>query len=284
MKQLKPLALFFLLVLASAAIIEGAILAFGFTQLLALSIMWSIGLAAMAALKLSGQDLSSLGWGWGQTRYHVIAFALPIIYGAVAYGVAGAAGLADFASGDRLHRIVESQGFQTLPFAIGVFLSLLLASTVGMIGSMASALGEEIGWRGFLTPRLTALTGFVAATLITGLIWASWHLPVLIFSDYNAGGDKGFEVASFMVMIVAISGPFAWLRLASGSLWPAATLHASHNLFLQSIYDPLSERGAHTVTMVGEFGVVTAVASVLVCLPFWILGARRFTGASSSAH
>src|SRR5690606_10661554 len=103
----------------------------------------------------------------------------------------------------------------------------------------------------------------------------SWHLPILMFSDYNAGGEKLYELISFVVMITAISGAFAWLRLDSGSLWPAATLHASHNLMLQAIYDPMTARGDSAITMVGEFGVVTAVVCVLICLPFWIAGMRR---------
>ena len=78
-----------------------------------------------------------------------------------------------------------------------------------------------------------------------------------------------------MVMITAISGAFAWLRLQSGSLWPAVTLHASHNLFLQTIFDPMSTRDDSHITMVGEFGVITAGMCVLICLPFWIAGMRR---------
>lgn len=161
----------------------------------------------------------------------------------------------------------------------------MIIGSVGMVGSVSTGLGEEIGWRGFLTPRLTAMSGFVVATLITGLIWSSWHVPMLVLSEYNGGGDQRFEIASFMIMVIAISGAFAWLRLKSGSLWPAATLHASHNLFIQGIFDPLTTRGADEITMVSEFGVVLAGVAVVVCIPFWVMGARisRETAAAQSA-
>ena len=37
--------------------------------------------------------------------------------------------------------------------------------------------GEEIGWRGYLLPRLSGRVGLPAASLIVGVIWACWHLP-----------------------------------------------------------------------------------------------------------
>lgn len=275
MSQTKPLIIFLALVVAFAAFFEAAIVTFG-PGLLTLGLMWSVGLSAMLALKMSGHDLSSLGWKWGAARYHLIAFAMPILYGGIAYFGAGAAGLITFPSAEGVANLPRALGFQSLQEPIGFLVAIAVVATIGMVTSMSSALGEEIGWRGFLTPRLTALTGFVWATLITGLIWAAWHLPMVVLSNYNAGGDRTFEIASFVVMVVAGSGVYAWLRLESGSLWPAATLHASHNLFIQSLLDPLTTRGENSVTMVSEFGVVLAAVCVLASLPFWFLGARRF--------
>lgn len=139
---------------------------------------------------------------------------------------------------------------------------------------MSSSLGEEIGWRGFLTPRLTAMSGFLIASLVAGAVWAAWHLPLIVLSNYNGGGDIRFELLSFGVGVIALSGAMAWLRLRAGSLWPCATLHASHNLFIQQVFDRLTTRGAGEITVVGEFGILFAGTVVLVCLPFWIMGIR----------
>ncbi|HPE29641.1 MAG TPA: type II CAAX endopeptidase family protein [Parvularculaceae bacterium] len=275
--------LFVVLVVAMTGFVQWVIIHFAFTGMLAVCLMWTVGVSAMLALKLTGRDLSSLGWKWGATRYHLIALILPVIYGGAACLVANAMGLAGFPRFELMTKIAESEGFGSLAPATGIAALLLLAATAGLVNNMAAALGEEIGWRGFFTPRLTAMTGFLAASLITGLVWASWHLPILLYSGYNAGGEKLFEILSFFVVITSISGAFAWLRLSSGSLWPAVTLHASHNLVLQQIYDPLTTRGDSSITMIGEFGVVTAAVCLLVCLPFWIAGARRNWPAESLA-
>lgn len=276
MKQPRPIVLFFVFFLIAAFAIESAIVTFGFSRLLVTAVMWSVGLSAMSALKLSGQSLSSLGWSWGRARYHLIALALPLLYGGLAYGGAAAAGLIQFATPEPVAAFTQAQSLQSLGPALGFIGALALVGSVGMAASMSTALGEEIGWRGFLAPRLTAAAGFVAATLITGAIWGCWHLPALVFSDYNGGGDVRFEIASFVAMVVASSAAYAWLRLESGSLWPAATLHAAHNLFIQHIFDPLTTRGDNPVTMVSEFGIVMAGAVVLVSIPFWVVGARKY--------
>ncbi len=56
-----------------------------------------------------------------------------------------------------------------------------------MLGSMATALGEKIGWRGFLVPKLaTATRSYPKTALMSGVIRAVWHFPLLIFGNYNA--------------------------------------------------------------------------------------------------
>jgi membrane protease YdiL (CAAX protease family) len=270
----KQLLIFFALWLVFAVALQSAIVAFGFTRFFVTALMWSVAVAAMLALKLTGQPLKNLGWSWGPARYHWIALLLPLVYAGIAYGGAAAAGLIEFAAPTSQSAITDSIGLGSLPPMLGFIAAVLIIGTIGMVQSMSTGLGEEIGWRGFLTPRLTALSGFIVATFITGLIWSSWHVPMLVLSDYNGGGDQRFEIASFMILVIAISGAFAWLRLSSGSLWPAATLHASHNLFIQGIFDPLTTRGPNPITMVSEFGVILAASAVVVCIPFWVMGAR----------
>jgi membrane protease YdiL (CAAX protease family) len=272
----RSLFLFLALIATFALIIESAIIAFGATHYLVTALMWSVALAAILTLKITGQPLASLGWSWGPAKHHLIALLLPIGYGSVAYGVAGALGLVRFPTAEGARSIVLSQSFQSLSAPWGLVAALALIVTAGFVRAMGNALGEEIGWRGFLAPRLTAAAGFVPATLLAGAIWALWHLPILVFSAYKGGGDIVFEMVSFAINVIAMSGVFAWLRLDSRSLWPAASLHASHNLFIQVVFDPLSARAPYHITMVSEFGVVTAAACVLFSLPFWILGARTF--------
>ena len=68
---------------------------------------------------------------------------------------------------------------------------------------------------------------------------------------------------------IAISFPFACLRLKSGSLWPAALLHASHNLFIYRIFERLTSDSEITPYIIGEFGISLALTGLIVAYFFW---------------
>ena len=103
----------------------------------------------------------------------------------------------------------------------------MLTGSLGLVGKLSRALGEEIGWRGFLVPELAKVVGFPAIGLISGLKWAVYHYPVLLFADYNAGGPAWYGLSCFTLMVIASSYIMAWLTLRSGNLWPAALFRAA---------------------------------------------------------
>jgi membrane protease YdiL (CAAX protease family) len=138
-----------------------------------------------------------------------------------------------------------------------------------MATSCATALGEEIGWRGFLVPQLAKVTSFTNVSLLSGLVWSAWHYPILLFADYNSGTPAWFGLTCFTVMVVGISFVFAWMRLKSGSLWTGMFLHASHNLWIQGIFDPLTTDTGKTRFVIGEFGIGLAGAAVVVAFVTW---------------
>src|SRR5579885_620856 len=148
----------------------------------------------------------------------------------------------------------EAFGFPTHPRATTLFLAIPCYAIYGVIRSTSSALGEEIGWRGFLFPRLVGRVGFTVGCVLTGCIWALWHYPGLLFADYNAGTKPAYALSCFTLMVIADSFIMGWLRLKSGSLWPAAILHASHNLFIQAIFDRMTSPVGRTLYVTTEFG------------------------------
>ena len=153
----KQLLIFFALWFVFAVALESTIVAFGFTGFFVTALMWSVGIAAMLTLKLTGQSLSSLGWAWGPARYHWIALLLPLVYAGIAYGGAAAGGLIEFATPTTRAVLPAALGLDDLAPTLGFVAAILIIGTIGMVQSMSTGLGEEIGWRGFLTPRLTAL-------------------------------------------------------------------------------------------------------------------------------
>ena len=138
-----------------------------------------------------------------------------------------------------------------------------------MIGSCITALGEEVGWRGFLVPELAKKMSFAKVSLVSGLTWAVWHYPVIVLADYRGSTPVWYSMACFTLMVVAISFAYAWLRLKSGSLWTGMWLHASHNLFVQSYFDRLTVDTGPTGWIIGEFGIGLVIVSVLVAVYYW---------------
>lgn len=90
------------------------------------------------------------------------------------------------------------------------------------------ALGEEIGWRGWLWPRLLKL-GTVPAILLSGVIWGVWHAPLLLLG-YNYPYSSGPMAVVFMSGMCIVLGAFlGWLRMWSSSVWPVAIAHGVFN-------------------------------------------------------
>jgi membrane protease YdiL (CAAX protease family) len=131
-------------------------------------------------------------------------------------------------------------------------------------------LGEEIGWRGLLVPELAKRFSFTATALISGAVWAIWHSPAIFFADYHtAGASPWFGLVCFTIMVMGTSFAYAWLRLKSGSLWPAVLLHASQNLFIRTIFTPLTGATRFTPYVIGEFGLGLALVALPVAYLFW---------------
>lgn len=114
--------------------------------------------------------------------------------------------------------------------SILVFLPVL-GMTQGVIGSVGG-LGEELGWRGYMMPKLEKLFGIRAAVLIGGVIWGVWHY-VAIYNGHNFGVDyvgapwSGMLV--FTVFAVFENAFLTYLTKRTGSVWPAAFSHAVNN-------------------------------------------------------
>lgn len=232
-------------------------------------LMWCPAFAALASCVLLKIDLASLGWNWRPARYEAWAYVIPILYALPVYVItwlviAGSFNFSQFAV-----PLGTAFGFPNSPRATALLLAIPLYAVLGVISSTARALGEEIGWRGFLLPRLVQQFGFTVGCLFSGCIWAVWHYPVLLFADYNAGTKPVYALACFTLMVIADAFIFGWFRLKSGSLWPAAILHASHNLFIQAIFDRVTAPVGKTLYVTTEFGAGLVLTVGAFAAYFW---------------
>jgi hypothetical protein len=70
-------------------------------------------------------------------------------------------------------------------------------------------------------------------------------------------------------MVIGMSVIYTWFRLKTGSLWTATFLHASHNLFVQAIFTPLTGDTGPTPYVVDEFGFVLPLVIGATAVWFW---------------
>jgi len=217
-------------------------------------IMWCPTAAAFATCALFRIDSRTLGWSWRPIRYEAIGYFLPLAYAIPVYVVTWIAMPGSFALRAFEEKAAASLSMSSSPHLATFALMIPMLATLGVIGSLANALGEEIGWRGFLLPRLTRQFGFTLGCTVSGLIWAVWHYPGLLWADYNAGTNPVYALTCFTLMVTADAFILGWLRLKSGSLWPCALLHASHNLFIQAIFDEMTAPAGRALYFTTEFG------------------------------
>jgi membrane protease YdiL (CAAX protease family) len=234
-------------------------------------LMWCPAFAAVATVYLRRLDFKMLGLRWGGARYALLSYFTPLVYATVAYALIWIFGFGFFPDTAAVAAIGQKLGWTiTSPTAI-VPLYFLLIATTQMITSVAHALGEEIGWRGFLTPLMVQRFGFTAGTVTVGVIWAAWHMPLLLFADYNSGTPWWFAIPCFCALTIGLSVIMAWFRQVSNSVWPCAILHASHNLFIQGFFTPLTgSRGNLTAYVIDEFGVAVPLIIVLIAVGLWL--------------
>ena len=168
-------------------------------------------------------------------RYLVLALVVPpaLILAALLVGAVFGVYPADFVNFSGFQETVDAQlkalGQDPLPVPIVLLVAAQFVNVViGSIINVIPALGEELGWRGWLLPKLLPL-GIVPAILVSGVIWGLWHAP-LILLGYNYGDAPGWLALAAMVgMTIVIGAVFSWLRIRSESVWPAALAHGSFN-------------------------------------------------------
>ena len=152
---------------------------------------------------------------------------------------------------------------------------LLPILVIGTFFSLLSAMGEEIGWRGFMVPALYERLGLNKTLLISSLFWCCWHLPLLIGGDYMSGTPLWYQLPAFVLCIFPVGVMAGLLTLESGSVWPAAFLHAAHNNYDQAVFG-LITGGDNRMYFVSETGVLTVLCA-------WILAAILYIRARNQA-
>jgi membrane protease YdiL (CAAX protease family) len=232
----------------------------------ALGFMWCPGLAALVTALLRNRTLRGFGWGLGRWRYLFIAYGLAIVLCLAAYLVVWLAFDAFSPAA-----LLDAAGRAGVPPALQTTAGVLTIATIVLpLTSIVSAAGEEIGWRGYLVPRMHALVGFTGTSLIVGLIWAAWHYPInaAVFPLHRPGVPLWYANACFTILVVGASFAHTWLRLQSQSLWPSALFHATGNA-IQGVLQAATQETSVTAWLTTEYGASFAIAGVVLVVVFW---------------
>jgi CAAX protease family protein len=132
---------------------------------------------------------------------------------------------------------------------------VLAAVVVSTLFASVTAFGEEWGWRGFMLPRLLPL-GYGRAIVASGLIWGLWHAPLTLLG-WNYPSLGPWAALPFTVFCVAAGAGLGWLRLRTGSVWPAVIGHGVLNAAVPTLYLVVSAAGRQPDSLLGGvFGAV----------------------------
>jgi membrane protease YdiL (CAAX protease family) len=134
---------------------------------------------------------------------------------------------------------LEQMKAQGLSYPLYIMVNVISSITYAPLINMFAALGEEIGWRGFLYPQLEAGFGRRKGWLLGGFIWGAWHWPLIWLIGYeygaaagNPAGYAGFPLSGMLIFAVFAAGLgilHGWLYEKSGTIWVPSLLHGAFN-------------------------------------------------------
>ncbi len=263
----RGLAIYFAALVPLSAVLEARLILGDGSSWVISALMWTPGAAAIVARLILREGFGDVSFRLGGrlgVKAIGIALLFPIVIGLIAYGIAWSVGLVQFMpQPDKLS--ARFVGDATPPILVFV-INLALAATVVAVLAARVAAGEEIGWRGYMLTRLID-AGVPKPILVSGVIWGLWHVPLILGGVYLAGPPPMVSTLLWMVVAIAMSFVLARLRLETGSIWPAITLHAAWNSIIQTAFDPASP-GPDAALWIGESGILVALTMIAAAVVF----------------
>jgi membrane protease YdiL (CAAX protease family) len=234
--------------------------------------MFTPALAALLMLLVVTRDGYSrdswraLGLHRAGLRWWGFALLGPLVVMLVVYGLVWLIGVG---------RPAWPAGFTLVDLPLELIAQLVIAS--------AFALGEEIGFRGYLLPRLMHL-GTTRALLLTGLLHGLWHFPLMLLTPVYPILGSWLIVGPVILMTLTAAGVFyGSLQLSSGSIWATTLAHGAINSYFNMFamctvaVSPLALE-----YLAGETGVLTLVGTALAAV--WLIGRVRHGRGGAAAR
>lgn len=231
-------------------------------------------LGVLAACRGLGRQKAGISWKLplkGRLRYYALA-----LWGPALLTLAG--GVLYFALFPRqfdgnMTLLAQQLGLESFPLSL-LLLQILQCVTFAPFLNAVFALGEEVGWRGWLTPTLQARLGRVPGVVASGVIWGLWHAPLILLAGYQYGlGYPGAPWTGLvgMCLFTTVMGILlSWLYQRAQSIWAPALAHGAINAIAALPLYFLADGGASGYllgpTPAGLLSVLPGLALALVVL------------------
>jgi membrane protease YdiL (CAAX protease family) len=137
-----------------------------------------------------------------------------------------------------------------------------------IILTVLAGMGEEFGWRGYLIPRLQSRYNALVTSLIIGVLWGLWHIPLFLVEgttqyEWNMKAGLVTAILGYLVFIIAWTIQFTWVfNNTKGSVLLAAVLHGAGNAWMGGYIDVYRGYWGGVVT----FMIVSVVVSLIIVL------------------
>lgn len=163
--------------------------------------------------------------------------------------------------------LADSAAQSGIPAAVLVLIQVVAIPIAAVVPNGLLAAGEEIGWRGYMLPRLVRLGGIPVAVIASGIAWGLWHAPVILLGyNYARPGIDGLVL--MVTGCVCVGAWFAWLRIRGGSVWPAIFAHGALNAAaaLHLLVSATADADGATAGPLGLAGwIVFGLVGALLC-------------------
>ncbi|MBR2825006.1 MAG: CPBP family intramembrane metalloprotease [Solobacterium sp.] len=265
----KAVIVFFILVFIASICVETGIIMNG-SSWLYLLLMWIPAISAIIAAFVAMIDKKEnfsfkrffdyLSIRGCKLKYILLAILFPLVYLLIPY---------------MIYWILFPNNFAYHGVSLLLILQDILPSMIlGIFFNLISAIGEEIGWRGFMFPSFLERMPLKRVLLTTSLIWVLWHMPLLIVGGYMDGAPLWYRVPAFLFCILPVGIIVGLLTYQTKSIWPATFLHAAHNNFDQSIFGVIT-RGDNRMYYVSETGILTIICALIIAILLYRLMGKK---------
>jgi len=243
-----------------------------------LLMMYTPGVSALITAVIYRDKIRNFGWRSGKAGPLLYSFLLPVIVSLLGYGLVWLTKFSDFTTEEVCnYRWAKMIGFDLpAPFIAGLFSKMILASFMTVI----FVFGEELGWSGFLTPKLRKVFSVPVTSVIVGVFWAVWHFPAIIGGFYGVSTPLWVALPGFTMVLTGASFMRTVLIEKSKNLWVGVLLHTSHNVILMGIFKEMTLDKGKAFYLVSETGVFLGVIYILVAIVFWRIHMRRISSST----